>query len=110
MRYRRTYVLNNTIEINFLFINCISLIFILFKRCVDLRTVAFDVPPQEILTKDSVTVSVDAVVFFQVKSWFKIQQILTGGSGSSGNYLKMCYIKNCQSMIFINNSSHNKIS
>ena len=38
------------------------------KRCVDLRTVAFDVPPQEILTKDSVTVSVDAVVFFQVNS------------------------------------------
>jgi len=37
-------------------------------RCVDLRTVAFDVPPQEILTKDSVTVSVDAVVFFQVSN------------------------------------------
>lgn len=26
------------------------------------RTVSFDVPPQEILTKDSVTVAVDAVV------------------------------------------------
>jgi len=37
-------------------------------KCVDLRTVAFDVPPQEILTKDSVTVSVDAVVFFQVSN------------------------------------------
>ncbi|KAK3106290.1 hypothetical protein FSP39_017031 [Pinctada imbricata] len=33
---------------------------------VDLRTVAFDVPPQEILTKDSVTVAVDAVVYFRV--------------------------------------------
>ena len=36
------------------------------SRCVDLRTGAFDVPPQEILTRDSVTVSVDAVVYYQV--------------------------------------------
>jgi len=34
---------------------------------VDLRTKTFDVPPQEILTKDSVTVAVDAVVFFRVQ-------------------------------------------
>nr|XP_022328521.1 band 7 protein AGAP004871-like isoform X4 [Crassostrea virginica] len=33
---------------------------------VDLRTVSFDVPPQEILTSDSVTVSVDAVVYYRV--------------------------------------------
>jgi len=33
---------------------------------VDLRTVTFDVPPQEILTKDSVTVAVDAVVYYRV--------------------------------------------
>lgn len=33
---------------------------------IDLRTVTFDVPPQEILTKDSVTVTVDAVVYFRV--------------------------------------------
>jgi len=33
---------------------------------VDLRLVTFDVPPQEILTKDSVTVTVDAVVYFKV--------------------------------------------
>ncbi|KAK3088154.1 hypothetical protein FSP39_015446 [Pinctada imbricata] len=33
---------------------------------VDLRTVAFDVPPQEILSKDSVTVAVDAVVYFRI--------------------------------------------
>ena len=31
----------------------------------DLRTVTFDVPPQEILTKDSVTVAVDAVCYFR---------------------------------------------
>ena len=33
---------------------------------VDLRVVSFDVPPQEILTRDSVTVAVDAVVYFRI--------------------------------------------
>ncbi|XP_046845006.1 band 7 protein AGAP004871-like [Xenia sp. Carnegie-2017] len=33
---------------------------------IDLRTVSFDVPPQEVLTKDSVTVTVDAVVYFRI--------------------------------------------
>jgi len=33
----------------------------------DLRVVSFDVPPQEILTKDSVTVTVDAVVYYHVQ-------------------------------------------
>jgi len=47
----------------FLVIPCIDT-----YRCVDLRTGAFDVPPQEILTRDSVTVSVDAVVYFQVSN------------------------------------------
>ena len=37
-------------------------------RVVDLRTVTFDVPPQEILTKDSVTARVDAVVYFRIKN------------------------------------------
>jgi len=35
---------------------------------VDLRTVSFDVPPQEILTKDSVTIAVDAVVYFKTNN------------------------------------------
>ena len=35
-------------------------------RQVDLRTRTFDVPPQEILSKDSVTVSMDAVVYYRV--------------------------------------------
>ena len=35
---------------------------------MDLRTVTFNVPPQEILTKDSVTVAVDAVVYFKIVS------------------------------------------
>merc|ERR1719370_2624708 len=33
---------------------------------VDLRTVSIDIPPQEILTKDSVTVAVDAVVYYKI--------------------------------------------
>ena len=33
---------------------------------MDLRTVSFDVPKQEILTKDSVTVYVDAVVYYNI--------------------------------------------
>ncbi|KAK8752740.1 hypothetical protein OTU49_007412 [Cherax quadricarinatus] len=35
-------------------------------RKVDLRTVSFDVPPQEILSRDHVTVAVDAVVYYRV--------------------------------------------
>jgi len=33
---------------------------------VDLRVVSFDIPPQQILTKDSVTIAVDAVVYYQI--------------------------------------------
>ncbi|XP_076455010.1 band 7 protein AGAP004871-like [Babylonia areolata] len=33
---------------------------------IDLRTVTFDIPPQEVLTRDSVTVSVDAVVYYRI--------------------------------------------
>ncbi|XP_044762394.1 band 7 protein AGAP004871 isoform X2 [Coccinella septempunctata] len=35
---------------------------------VDLRTRTYDIPPQEVLTKDSVTVSVDAVVYYRVSN------------------------------------------
>lgn len=35
---------------------------------VDMRTLTFDVPPQEILTKDSVTVSVDAIMYYKVSN------------------------------------------
>ncbi|XP_064616019.1 band 7 protein AAEL010189-like [Liolophura sinensis] len=38
-----------------------------FKR-VDLRTQTYDIPPQEILTKDSVTVAVDAVVYYRIQN------------------------------------------
>ena len=33
---------------------------------VDLRTICFDVPPQEILTKDSVSVAVDAIIYYKI--------------------------------------------
>jgi regulator of protease activity HflC (stomatin/prohibitin superfamily) len=33
---------------------------------VSLRTVAFDVPPQDVITKDNVSVKVNAVVYFRV--------------------------------------------
>ena len=35
---------------------------------MDLRTVTFDVPPQEILSRDSVTVTVDAVIYYRVSN------------------------------------------
>ena len=37
-------------------------------QVVDLRTVSFDVPPHEILTKDSMTVAVDAVVYYEIQN------------------------------------------
>jgi len=39
----------------------------LFRK-VDLRVLSFEVPPQEILSKDSVTVAVDAVVYFRISN------------------------------------------
>ncbi|XP_038657274.1 stomatin-like isoform X2 [Scyliorhinus canicula] len=33
---------------------------------VDLRTISFSVPPQEVLTKDSVTIMVDAIVYYRI--------------------------------------------
>lgn len=35
---------------------------------VDLRTVTHDVPPQEVITKDNVTIKVNAVIYFNVMS------------------------------------------
>ncbi|VDL70368.1 unnamed protein product [Nippostrongylus brasiliensis] len=37
-------------------------------KIVDLRVLSFDVPPQEILSRDSVTVSVEAVIYFRVSN------------------------------------------
>ena len=43
---------------------------------VDLRTVSFDVPPQEVLTRDSVTVTVDAVVYYRVSNPTMVSTVL----------------------------------
>lgn len=40
----------------------------IFLCQVDLRVLSFDVPPQEILSRDSVTVSVEAVIYFRVNN------------------------------------------
>lgn len=45
-----------------------------------MRTVSFDIPPQEILTKDSVTIAVDAVVYYKI-------------SNANGNYQKKLTVK-----------------
>lgn len=51
---------------------------------VDLRTVTMDVPPQDIITKDNVTMKVNAVVFFRVvepmRSVVEVEEYLTATS------------------------------
>jgi len=37
-------------------------------QIVDMRTFSFDIPPQEILTKDSVTVQVDGVIYYRINN------------------------------------------
>ena len=50
---------------------------------MDLRTVSFDVPPQEILTRDSVTVAVDAVVYYRLFWMRMIMENIGGWNGST---------------------------
>jgi regulator of protease activity HflC (stomatin/prohibitin superfamily) len=51
---------------------------------VDLRTVVFDVPPQDVITRDNVSVKVNAVVYFRVvdpeKSVIQIERFLEATS------------------------------
>lgn len=61
-------------------------------RRVDLRTVTFDVPPQDVITKDNVTLKVNAVVYFRVvdplKSQIAIEQYLYATSQLSQTTLR----------------------
>lgn len=41
-------------------------------RRVDMREQVMDVPPQEVITKDNVVVTVDAVIYFQITDPFKV--------------------------------------
>lgn len=62
----------------FFIIPCIDNIMV-----VDLRTISFDVPPQEILTKDSVTVAVDAVVYYRIANpMFAVCNVENAGSST----------------------------
>ncbi len=38
---------------------------------LDLRTIAFDVPPQDVITKDNVTLKVNAVIYFRITDPYK---------------------------------------
>lgn len=55
-------------------------------RVVNLRTVTFDVPPQEILTKDSVTCRVDAVVYFRISD--PIKSVISVENALNSTYLR----------------------
>lgn len=50
---------------------------------IDMRTVSFDIPPQEILTKDSVTVAVDAVVYYRINNAVDSVKNCENASGST---------------------------
>lgn len=53
-------------------------------QTVDLRTKSFDVPPQNILTKDSVTIFVDAVIYYKIQDpVISITNIRDAGRGTS---------------------------
>ena len=60
---------------------------------VDLRTISFDIPPQEILTRDSLTISVDTVVFYRVKN-ATISIANVANAGSSTKLLAQTTLRN----------------
>ncbi len=39
---------------------------------VDLRETVIDVPPQEVITKDNVVVTVDAIIYYQITDAFRV--------------------------------------
>jgi regulator of protease activity HflC (stomatin/prohibitin superfamily) len=41
-------------------------------RKVDMREQVLDVPPQDVITKDNVSVTVDAVIYFKITDPFKV--------------------------------------
>ncbi|KAI3382509.1 hypothetical protein SNEBB_010945 [Seison nebaliae] len=60
---------------------------------VDMRTITIDIPPQEILTKDSVTISVDAVIYQTV---FNPQSYVCNATNASNSTLLLasCALRN----------------
>lgn len=72
------------------FVNCFTDEYIK----VDLRTVVFDIPPQEVLTKDSVTIRVDAVCYFKVVEPTK-SVISVNNASQSTRLLAQTTLRNC---------------
>lgn len=62
-KYTRT--LDPGLQLVFPFINVV--------RMVDMREQVIDVPPQEVITKDNVVVTVDAIVYYQVTDPVRVQ-------------------------------------
>ncbi|KAF5304715.1 hypothetical protein FQA39_LY09492 [Lamprigera yunnana] len=60
---------------------------------VDMRTISFDVPSQDVLTSDSVTVTVDAVVYYRILDPVKAI-IKVANYGSSTRLLAMTTLRN----------------
>src|SRR6185437_243399 len=59
---------------------------------IDLRTIVFDVPPQDVITRDNVSVKVNAVVYFRVvdpeKSIIQVARFLDATSQLSQTTLR----------------------
>jgi erythrocyte band 7 integral membrane protein len=68
---------------------------------IDLRTITFDVPPQEILTKDSVTVSVDAVCYIRI--FDPVQSVNKVANAQVGFWIRFrpfCLVKRAEIFFF----------
>merc|ERR1719320_1958841 len=50
---------------------------------IDMRTASYEIPPQEILTKDSVTVFVNAIMYYRVKDPIKAVSEVDDYTGSA---------------------------
>ncbi|XP_071484371.1 band 7 protein AGAP004871-like [Diadema antillarum] len=64
---------------------------------VDIRTVSYDVPPQEILTRDSLTISVDAVMFYRVSN-ASISIAMVEDANKSTQFLAQTTLRNVLGM------------
>ena len=64
---------------------------------IDMRTATFEIPPQEILTKDSVTVFVNAIMYYRVTDAIRALAIVEDAGGSA-QLLAATTLRNCLSI------------
>lgn len=61
---------------------------------VSLRTVVMDVPPQDVITQDNVSIKVNAVIYFRVlqpnKAIVEVENYLIATSQNGANYSAQC--------------------